>query len=226
MINTQPEWDSPSSPDAPYKIMIIDDHDCIIDALSSRLGTMEEYKVVATAQYAEEARQHICGEIDLVIMDIRLPLRRGMKIQHDGGIDLAVEFHKKYPKLEILIFSGEDNIELVQRARAAGAEGYLLKSNGSSRLKEAISSLRDGRRYTDPDLPRIPRRSPIEELTECQKNILRHLAQHKSRKQIARDLNVEHVTVNCHCKNIKARLNINSAQELLKIAIEYYGENR
>ena len=225
MNNTQLAWDSPSSPEVPYKIMIVDDHDCIIDALSSRLGTMEDCEVVATAQYAEEARQHMRGEIDLVIMDIRLPPRRGMKIQHDCGIDLAVEFHKKYPKLEILIFSGEDNVDLVQRARAAGAEGYLLKSN-TSRLKEAIGMLRAGRGYTDPDLPRIPRKNPIEELTQREKDILRLLAQLKPRKQIARELNIEPVTVNCHCKNIMAKLNISNRQELLKIAIEYYGERR
>lgn len=225
MNNTQSAWDARSSEDAPYKIMIVDDHDCIIQALSASLGAVEEYKVVATAQYAEEARQRICNEIDLVIMDIRLPPRPGTKVQHDCGIGLADEFQKKYPGLEILIFSGEDNVELVQRARSAGAEGYLLKSN-TFRIKEAIRSLRAGRGYTDPDLPKIPRRNPIEELTDREKDILRHMAQIKPRKQIARDLKIELVTVNCHIKNIKAKLNINSTEELIKRAIEYYGENR
>jgi DNA-binding CsgD family transcriptional regulator len=123
------------------------------------------------------------------------------------------------------ISDGLPSVELVPQARSAGAGGYLLKSN-TSRVKEAIRSLRAGRGYTDPDLPKIPRRNPIEEPTDRKKDILRHMAQLKPRKQIARDLNIEPVTVNCHCKNIKARLNINSAQELLKTAIEYYGENR
>jgi PleD family two-component response regulator len=71
-LQRESTWGARFSEDAPYKIMIVDDHDCIIQALSASLGAVEEYEVVATAQNAEEARQRIYDEIDFVIMDIEL----------------------------------------------------------------------------------------------------------------------------------------------------------
>lgn len=205
--------------------MVIDDHDWIIQALTTSLEMNDEYKVVATAHHAEEARQSISHEINLVIMDIRMPPSLGRDIQHDCGIDLADEFHKNFPDVAILILSGERKVEFVQRAWAAGVEGYVLK-NVVSHVDDAINAIRLGRRYTDPGLPKIPRKNLLDILTEREKEVLRHLAQITDRKQIASDLKIELATVNCHCKNIMAKADINNKEDLLKLAIEFYGEKR
>jgi DNA-binding NarL/FixJ family response regulator len=128
MTNTQSVLESASSSNTPYKIMIIDDHDWITKGLITSLEMNEEYKVIATAQYADEARQRMKREVNLVIMDIRLPPSRGKEIQH-CGIDLATEFHEKYPDSAILILSGETKVGLVQRAWDAGICGYVLKNH-------------------------------------------------------------------------------------------------
>jgi DNA-binding NarL/FixJ family response regulator len=203
--------------------MIIDDHDWITKGLITSLEMNEEYKVIATAQYADEARQRMKREVNLVIMDIRLPPSRGKEIQH-CGIDLATEFHEKYPDSAILILSGETKVGLVQRAWDAGICGYVLK-NHVPHVEDAINAVRRNGRYSDPDLPKIPKKNLLEQLTEREKDVLRHIAQIKPPKTIANDLDIKTVTVNCHCKNIREKLNINN-KELLKIAIEYYGENR
>jgi DNA-binding NarL/FixJ family response regulator len=223
MTNTQSVLESASASNAPYKIMIIDDHDLIINGLITSLEMNEEYKVIATAQYADEARQRMKREVNLVIMDIRLPPSRGKEIEH-CGIDLAAEFHEKYPDSAILILSGETKVELVQRAWDAGVCGYVLK-NHARHVEDAISAVRRNGRYSDPDLPKIPKKNLLELLTKREKDILRYMAQIKPPKTIANDLDIKTVTVNCHCKNIREKLNINN-KELLKIAIEYYGENR
>lgn len=226
MTNThQSVLESALSPNALYKIMIIDDHDWIIRGLSTSLEMNEEYKVVATAQYADEARQRMGSEVDLVIMDIRLPPSYGKEIQPNCGIDLAAEFHKNYPDSAILILSGETKVALVQRAWAAGAWGYVLK-NHASHVEDAINAVRRNGRYSDPGLPKIPKKNLLELLTKREKDVLRCLAQFIERKQIATELGITSETVNTICMNIKEKLEINNKQELSKIAVEYYGDIR
>jgi two-component system, NarL family, nitrate/nitrite response regulator NarL len=226
MTNTQAAWELASSSNAPYKIMIIDDHDWIINGLISSLEMNEEYKVIATAQYADEARQRMSREVNLVIMDIRLPPSCGKEAQR-CGIDLAAEFHEKYPDSAILILSGETKVGLVHRAWAAGVCGYVLKIH-TSHLEDAINAVRRNGRYSDPDLPKIISTLPkLDLLTKREKEVLRALPRLSlnAGKRVGSELNIKPVTVNTHCKNMRNKLNV-SQEKLLQIAEDYFGEDR
>lgn len=211
----------------PTRIIIIDDHPPIIQSLCAFLETVPAFKVVDTARNMEEARLIMQkNEADVVIMDIRLP-RTGHVIVHDAGIDLAAEFNNLYPDLAILMYSGETNVELVRRAKDAGARGYLLKGADVPVIKQAIEIIMAGGLYIDPDLPEKPKPSLRgETLTPKEVQVMRLLANWMTREQIGQELGIVPATVNCHCNNIMWKLDLNSTPELYKEAVRRYGESR
>jgi len=220
----------------PYRVVLIDDHPAIIEALRAFLETVLEFKVVGTAKNIQEAKSVIrnsespllneiyrVNEIDLVIVDIRLPDADG-KMIHDGGINLTTEFSERYPDMAILIYSADAKLEPVRRALAAGASGYLLKGTDIPVIKQAIAVVMAGGTYLDPGLPgRLKRPLKGETLTRKEEEIMHLFSQWKTRKEIAHILQMATVTVNAHCINISSKLGLRSPIEFYREAIRRYG---
>jgi DNA-binding NarL/FixJ family response regulator len=208
----------------PIKIAIVEDHPPIIQALCDYLNTVPEFKVVGAARNIEEARVVMgSNEVDLVIMDIRLPHEKGMKT-HDGGIALTVEFSDLYPDMAILVYTADDDVEVVRLAKEAGARGYLLKTSDVQFIKEAIEIVMAGGIYMDRDLPEVPKPRPCDEtLTPKEEEVLRLLGKWMTREQIAVELKIKLTTVNCHCNKVSEKLDLKGNTALLREAIRRYG---
>ena len=199
------------------KIMIVDDHPPIIHSLCDFLQTVPNFEAVASAKTAEEARVLMKNsDIDLVIMDVRL--------KSGNGIDLTIEFNDCYPDLAILIYSGESNVELVRRAKDAGARGYLLKGADLHVIKQAIDIAMSGGFYMDPDLPERPKpRLRGETLTPREEEVMRLFGQWMTTEGISEKLKLKLSTVKTHRNNIMWKLGLNNTPELYKAAVERYG---
>lgn len=199
------------------RIMIVDDHPPIIQALSAFLKTEPEFDVVAVAKTADEARL-LSGkeEINLVIMDIRL--RPG------SGIDLTKELVSRFDDLAVLMYSGESNVELVRRAIDAGARGYLLKGADMETIKLGIRIVKAGGVYLDPELPERPKpRFRGETLTPAEERVMRLYGQWKTNEQVADELRLSPATVRTHRNNIMYKLDLSNTTELLREAIRRHG---
>lgn len=190
------------TPTSPIKTLIVEDHDLMARGIREFLETVPMVQMVATAGNGEEARCLVQSqEIDLVIMDIRL----GPGL---NGISLTAEFKKEYPELAVLIYSGDENVELVRQAIAAGARGYVPKGAGIEKIRTAIEIVMAGGSY----FPKLPR--DIEPLTPREEEVLKLIAEGKNNEQISQKLEITLAGVKAHRANIMSKLGINNAVDL------------
>ncbi len=203
---------------ATTRIMLIDDHPLVRDGLRARLETVPGLEVVAEAGNADEALAAAAlHQIDLTLMDINM---RGI-----NGIELTARFHALHPEIAVLILSMHDKAEYVMQSIQAGARGYVLKDAPSQDIVHAIETVRSGGIYYSAALARqLTQPLPVRELlTQREREVLQHIANGESNKQIARELDLSVRTVETHRLNIKRKLNIDGQAELIKFAVESRG---
>jgi len=196
------------------RILLVDDHPLVRDGLRARLEAVPGFDVVAEAGSAAEAleaaRVHAPG---LVLMDINM---RGT-----NGIEATAAFRDQFPDIAVLILSMHDKQEYVSQAMAAGARGYVLKDAPGKDIVVAIETVMSGGIYYSAALARQLVRAPAhDELTSREQEVLRHIANGESNKQIARELDLSVRTVETHRLNIKRKLGIEGQAELIKFAVQ------
>lgn len=197
------------------RILLIDDHPLVRDGLRARLEAVAAFQVVAEAGSAQEALHHAHRmEIDLALMDINM---RGT-----NGIELTAQFRAAFPQIAVLILSMHDKAEYVMQAMQAGARGYMLKDAPGQDIVRAIETVISGGIYYSAALSEQLHRpaAPGLLLTARERQILQQIAEGKSNKQIARELDLSVRTVETHRLNIKRKLNIDGQAELIKFAVQ------
>ncbi|AMP02284.1 bacterial regulatory s, luxR family protein [Collimonas arenae] len=198
------------------KIMLVDDHPLVRDGLRARLEAVPHFDIVAEAGSAEEALQRAEQQpIDLILMDINL---RGSI----NGIDLTARFHVDFPEIAVLILSMHDKTEYLMQSVQAGARGYVLKDAPGKDIVHAIETVISGGIYYSAALAQKLARpmTPGQLLTARERQVLQHIANGESNKQIARELDLSVRTVEAHRLNIKRKLDIDGQAELIKFAVE------
>lgn len=198
------------------KIMLVDDHPLVRDGLRARLEAVPTFAIVAEAGSAEEALLRAEQQpIDLILMDINL---RGSI----NGIDLTARFHVSFPEIAVLILSMHDKTEYLMQSVQAGARGYVLKDAPGKDIVQAIETVISGGMYYSAALAQKLARpmTPGQLLTVRERQVLQHIANGESNKQIARELDLSVRTVEAHRLNIKRKLDIEGQAELIKFAVE------
>lgn len=196
-------------------ILLVDDHPLVRDGLRSRLETIARFKVVAEAANADEALYHAANlPIDLVLMDINL---QGM-----NGIELTGRFHSLYPEIAVLMLSMHDKAEYVMQAIQSGARGYVLKDAPAMDIITAIDVVMSGGIYYSEGLSKQLARplTPSLLLTPREREVLQRIANGKSNKHIARELDLSVRTIETHRLNIKRKLGIEGQADLIRFALE------
>jgi DNA-binding NarL/FixJ family response regulator len=198
------------------RIMLVDDHPLVRDGLRARLEAMAHLRVVAEADNADDALlQAATVPIDLVLMDINM---RGT-----NGIEASARFHRRFPAIAVLILSMHDKLEYVGQAMQAGARGYVLKDAPGKDIVLAIDTVMAGGIYYSEALARQLARPQVidQQLTAREREVLLHIADGESNKQIARVLALSVRTVETHRFNIKRKLGIEGQAELIKYAVQH-----
>lgn len=130
------------------KLLLVDDHQLILDSLSMMLSSKPEYKISGTINHPGLVRQFLDGHpIDLLISDVRMP--------EINGIELATMVREEFPDVKILLLTVSDDLEQVQKAIEIGVEGYILKKTGKKELIHAIDTILDGQTYYGAFLPTV-----------------------------------------------------------------------
>jgi DNA-binding NarL/FixJ family response regulator len=204
------------APPAIVHIMLVDDHPLVRDGLGARLEAVPHLRVVAeadsgTAALALADRVHV----DLVLMDITM--REG------SGIDATARLTAAHPGIAVLMLSMHDKLEYVTQAINAGARGYVLKDAPGKDIVLAIDTVMGGGIYYSAALARQLAQPPAHghQLTAREQEVLRHIANGESNKQIARGLDLSVRTVETHRLNIKRKLGIEGQAELIKFAVQH-----
>jgi len=197
-------------------IMLVDDHPLVRDGLRARLEAVPHFRVVAEADSGAEALALAGGtRIDLVLMDITM---------RDGsGIEATARLTANHPDIAVLILSMHDKLEYVTQAMQAGARGYVLKDAPGKDIVLAIDTVMAGGIYYSAAVARQLARPAAQDnqLTLREQEVLRHIANGESNKQIARALDLSVRTVETHRLNIKRKLGIEGQAELIKFAVQH-----
>ena len=200
----------------PVHIMLVDDHPLVRDGLRARLEAVAHFRVVAEADSGAEALA-LAGStrIDLVLMDITM---------RDGsGIEATARLYANYPDIAVLSLSMHDKLEYVTQAMQAGARGYVLKDAPGKDIVLAIDTVMAGGIYYSAAVARQLARPAAQDnqLTSREQEVLRHIANGESNKQIAKALDLSVRTVETHRLNIKRKLGIEGQAELIKFAVQH-----
>ena len=201
------------------KILVVDDHPLIQDALAQLLPQLGGDVEVRNAVTADEATGILDDEPDvsLVLLDLALPGTR--------GLDLLADLMQDYPGVPVVVLSATHDRATVNAALAAGARGFIAKTSDPRELLDAVRLVREGGEYLTPDITLVPDGDGVRiapgalGLTSRQADVLMLLVQGKPNKLICRDLKLSEGTVKVHVSAILKRLNVKSrAQAVATLA--------
>jgi DNA-binding NarL/FixJ family response regulator len=199
------------------KVLVIDDHPLILDALAQLLPQLEPDVAVRGAADAREAVAILDNEPDvaLVLLDLALPGTRGLDFLSDLKLD--------YPGIPIVVLSATHDRATVMAALAAGANGFIPKTADATLLLEAVRRVRAGDVYLAPGAAATPDGDGVRitadalGLTARQADVLTLLVQGKPNKLICRDLRLSEGTVKVHVSAILKALHVHSRAQAVAV---------
>jgi two-component system, NarL family, nitrate/nitrite response regulator NarL len=205
----------PSGPT--IRVLLADDHPLVTEGIRSCLETYERIEVVGEAATGREALEKAKELLpDVVLIDINMP--------ELNGLDAAELFKEQLPDIKLLVLSMHDNREYISRAVQYGARGYVLKDVSSKEIVIAIEAVNNGGTYFSSGVSEILLANLDEgtpgPLTTREQVILSMVAEGKSNKLIARELDISLRTVETHRRNVKRKLDLDSTAGLTRYAIE------
>lgn len=205
------------------RILIVDDHPMMRQGLAQLIGVEPDLAVCGEAENAEQALDAIKPlKPDLVLADISLPGK--------NGLELIKDFQVLQPGLPILVISMHDESLYAERVLRAGGRGYIMKQEGGKKLMEAIRQVLDGKIYVSQKMSaeilemfsgRRSESSPVEKLTDREFEVFQLISQGKGTRDIAEQLHLSIKTVEVHRANIKTKLKLKSAAELIRFAVRW-----
>ncbi len=215
------------------KLLIIDDHPIVHEGFTQLVSNEPALTVcghVANAQQALAAIRAL--QPDLVVLDISL---RG-----PNGLDLIKDIRAFFPRMPVLIYSMHDETVYAERALRAGARGYVMKTQPSGHVREAIHRLLAGEIYlSDAMIKRSVNRfaggsftdartgkdklkkGMIEALTDRELQVLQQLGLGKNTRTIGDELHISVKTVETHRSHLKEKLQLADSQALVQFAVEW-----
>ena len=155
---------------------------------------------------------------DIVVMDVTMP--------ELNGIEATRRIAEKSPRTRVLALSMHKDSVYVREILRAGAKGYLLKDAAGNDLLEAVRAVARGEGYLSPAVSdavlndyRRHVTNPIDLLTSREREVLQHIAEGKTNKEIANSLNLSVYTVEAHRGRLMEKLNLHSTGELVRFAL-------
>jgi DNA-binding NarL/FixJ family response regulator len=207
-------------------IIIVDDHPLMRKGLAMTLDAEPDLAVVGQMDSAEEALDEIESLApDLAIVDVSLP---GM-----SGMELVKHLQARMPEVKILVVSRHDETLYAERSIRAGARGYIMKLEAGDVIVKAARQVLQGGIYVSNEInerlllsmaaggrERIAQ-SPLEVLSDRELEVFELTGRGSSTRDIAERLHLSVKTVESYRARIKNKLNLDSANELMKHAVQW-----
>jgi DNA-binding NarL/FixJ family response regulator len=189
------------------RLLLVDDHEIVRRGLSELLETHEDLQVVAQAGSLEEALAIELDQIDVAVLDVRLP---------DGsGVDLCRSLRERRADLACLMLTSFPDNEAISASVLAGAKGYVLKNVRGDDLVNAIRRVANGEMLLTTDQiersrERLRRQIAedirLESLSGQEQRILELLSEGLSNREIAAEMFLAEKTVKNYVSNLLAKL--------------------
>lgn len=205
--------------DGPVRVMLVDDHAVVRAGYRRLLADEPDLRVVAEHADADAAHAALLalppGTVELLVLDLSMPGR--------SGLDLLRQVRQRWPALPVLVFSMHDSPALVAQALQAGAAGYVTKSSEPAALVAALRRVARGETgVLSPDIagegasPAALAPQPL--LSAREFEVLRGLVEGLTLDQIAERLHLSGKTVSNYQTQIRQRLGVATALDLLRYA--------
>ncbi len=206
------------------RVLIVDDHPMMRQGLAQLIDNEPDLRVGAEADSAGAALDLVIAQkFDLVLLDVSLPDKNGLEVIKD--------IRAQKPELAILVVSMHDEALYAERVLRAGARGYLMKQEGGKKLLAAMRQVLAGQISVSEKMSaqileifsgrRAESASPVERLSDREFEVFQLVGQGRSTREIAAQLHLSVKTVEVHRANIKTKLKLKSAVELVRYAVRW-----
>lgn len=204
--------------EGPARIVVVDDHQLVAEALAETLAAVDGFEVAGTApDLASGIRLIAAAQPEVVIMDVRLP-------DGDGAAGTA-DALRVSPGSRVIVLSAESGIDVVARAVESGACGFLPKTTPLHELVVAVHRVLAGVALFAPGMLREVaehlRRAEsqdTQDLSPREREVLHLLAAGTSTQEMADQLYLSTHTIRNHVRNLSAKLGAHSKLEAVAIA--------
>jgi NarL family two-component system response regulator LiaR len=199
------------------RVVVVDDHAMVRRGLASFLRITPDIQMAGEAEDGQQAIQVIEDtQPDVVLMDLVMPIM--------DGIEAIKMIHSRFPNIQVIALTSFSDQDMVQKAIHEGASGYLLKNVSGEDLAQAIRSVYAGKVTLAPEVARdfilsARSRSPVESLTEREREVLALLVKGRSNPQIAALLTISRSTARAHVSNILSKLGVSNRAEAIALAL-------
>ena len=206
-------------------IMIVDDHQIVIDGIKSMLSDQQHYIITASAKRGEDAWEIVSGgkqRYDIIITDISMPSM--------SGTELCRKIKSFDSTIKVLILSMHNEVEYIKEALICEADGYILKNSGRNELLSALEMLIEKGSYFGTEI--VPllfkeveneryKKNPGVMLSARETEVLMLILQEYTSKEIAEKLFISKQTVDSHRIKIMEKTSSKSIVGLIKYAIQH-----
>lgn len=202
-------------------VFIVDDHQVVIDGLSSILSEDDNIKFSGCALNGKDALLQLeTTKADVLLLDINMP--------EMDGIEVVRRLKERGDETPILILTMHNNPQFTKQLIQLGVQGCILKNAGKKDLLLAINEVNKGERFYGRDVTETlfdsveKTKNAVEEvqLTKREVQIIRLIASEYTTNEIANSLAISTHTVDTHRKNIVSKLGVKNYAGLVKFAIE------
>ena len=205
----------------PIRVLIADDHALVRAGIRALVEKIDGLVVVGEAGKGREVLT-LVQELkpNLVLLDLTMP--------DGGGFEVLNHVRKHFPEIRVIVLTVHEAGEYASRALREGAMGFLPKSAASTELEQAIQTVIRGEVYISPEMSRIivlefgkgaTKKERFDTLSPRQREVLRLIAEGRTTKQIAQELEISVKTVETHRAQLMERLSIRDVAGLVRYAI-------
>ncbi len=209
------------------QVVIVDDHQLVIDGLNALLKDEKDITVVAQANNGQDGLRYIQSlRPDIVLLDIDMPVM--------NGLVTAEKIKDTIPEVKVIMLSLHRESSILKHVIKLGVEGYVMKSAARLELIQAIYDVSQGKKYfgTDVALALSEKENKVASvklihddsnllatLSVREREVLIHIAEGHTNKEIAELLYVSQRTIDAHRASIMKKLNVKNVVGLVRFAL-------
>jgi DNA-binding NarL/FixJ family response regulator len=203
-----------SRPPETIRILTVDDHLLLREGIAAVLASQQDMAIVGQASNGQEAIESFRRQRpDITLMDLRMP--------DMNGLEAITAIRAEFPSARIIVLTTYAGDVQAAAALRAGAAGYMLKNLVRKELIETIRAVHAGKRRVLPEIATgIAEHVADDTLSVREVEVLRGVAEGKSNKMIATELEISEATVKTHMKNILPKLDASDRTHAVIIALK------
>ncbi|MGV3532651.1 MAG: response regulator [Chthoniobacteraceae bacterium] len=211
-----------------WNVFVVDDHPIFRHGIVQLINSEPDFLVCGEASSAPQALSALrTVDADAAVIDVSL--------QGANGIELLKQIRAEHPDLPVLMLSMHDEKHYALRALRAGPAGYIMKREDVDTFLTALRRVVAGETVVSPTFGQeliyrvvssenSQSDSPINVLTDREVEVLQHIGEGRSSREIATDLNLSVKTVESHRLHMKEKLRLKNAAELVRFATDWVAQ--